>query len=88
MKKDINDNNIDFSDAPEITQKQAKNAVVMPAVVNFSINKIPERPKKVLKSLRLDDDVLKWFQSNHNHYQTQINAILRAYYQSHKQQTD
>ena len=88
MKKDINDNNIDFSDAPEITKKQAKNAVVMPAVAHFSINKIPERPKKVLKSLRLDDDVLKWFQSNHNHYQTQINAILRAYYQTHKQQTD
>jgi uncharacterized protein (DUF4415 family) len=84
MKKDINDNEIDFSDAPEITQEQAKNAVVMPAVVNFSINKIPERPKKVLKSLRIDDDVLKWFQSNHNHYQTQINAILRAYYQNHK----
>lgn len=85
MKKEINDSEIDFSDAPEVTDEQAKNAVLMPAMHNFSINKIPERPKKILKSIRIDDDVLKWFQSNHNHYQTHINAVLRAYYQSNNQ---
>lgn len=86
MKKDIDDKDIDFSDVPEVTKEQAKNAVLMPAIHNFSINKVPERPKKILKSIRLDDDVLKWFQSNHTHYQTHINAVLRAYYQTHKQQ--
>lgn len=85
MTQEINDTEIDFSDAPEITDEQAKNAIFMPAITHFSVNKIPERPKKVLKSLRIDGDVLQWFQENHHHYQTQMNAVLRAYYQSNMQ---
>ena len=36
------------------------------------------RPTKTLKSLRVDTDVLAWFQSQGKGYQTRINQILRA----------
>lgn len=38
----------------------------------------PVEPK-VQVTLRLDADVLKWFRSLGKGYQTQINALLRAY---------
>lgn len=36
------------------------------------------RPTKQLKSLRLDSDVLAWFQAQGPGYQTRINRVLRA----------
>lgn len=36
------------------------------------------RPTKTLKSLRVDSDVLAWFQSQGKGYQTRINQVLRA----------
>ena len=36
------------------------------------------RPVKTLKSLRLDADVLAYFQAQGKGYQTRINALLRA----------
>lgn len=36
------------------------------------------RPTKTLKSLRVDSDVLAYFQSQGKGYQTRINQILRA----------
>jgi uncharacterized protein (DUF4415 family) len=37
------------------------------------------RPTKVAISLRVDPDVLDWFRSTSSRYQSQINAVLRAY---------
>ena len=39
------------------------------------------RPKSPV-SMRLDDDVLKWFRAHGRGYQTRINAVLRAYVES------
>ena len=36
------------------------------------------RPVKKLKSIRLDEDVLAYFQAQGKGYQTRINALLRA----------
>ena len=36
------------------------------------------RPTKTLKSLRVDSDVLAYFQSQGKGYQTRINQVLRA----------
>jgi uncharacterized protein (DUF4415 family) len=38
--------------------------------------------RKAPISLRLDADVLKWFQAHGRGYQTRINAVLRAYFES------
>jgi uncharacterized protein (DUF4415 family) len=40
---------------------------------------LPE-PKKAV-SIRLDRDVMEWFQKQGKGYQTRINAVLRAYVQ-------
>lgn len=41
------------------------------------------RPIKKSISIRLDADVIAWFQSLGGKYQSQINAVLRDYMQDH-----
>ena len=36
-------------------------------------------PKKSLLSLRIDEDVVTWFRAQGRGYQSQMNALLRAY---------
>ena len=36
-------------------------------------------------SIRLDEDILRWFRTQGPRYQTRINAVLRAFVQSRKQ---
>jgi uncharacterized protein (DUF4415 family) len=40
-------------------------------------------PKKKSIHLRVDSDVLEWFRSQGRGYLSRMNAILRAYYESH-----
>lgn len=41
------------------------------------------QPKETI-TIRLDGDVLQWFREKGKGYQTRINAILRAYMQTHQ----
>jgi uncharacterized protein (DUF4415 family) len=41
-------------------------------------------PRKKLVSLRIDEDVLTWFRGRGRGYQSQMNALLRAYMEVHK----
>jgi len=50
------------------------------AVVRRGV-KVP--PRKSLLTLRVDSDVLEWFKARGRGYQTQINALLRAYMDAH-----
>ena len=74
MKKleEIKDEDIDFSDIPELDESFWENAVV----------EYPEKKKSV--TIRLDTDVLEWFQSKGKGYQTRINSVLRSYVNAHK----
>jgi uncharacterized protein (DUF4415 family) len=58
---------IDFSDIPEITDEQWRNAVRMN----------PYLPKKKQLTVRLDADVFDWLQGMGKGYQTKLNAMLR-----------
>ena len=60
-------------DAPPILDAEwfAKATLVMPE-------------KKVPISLRLDRDVVSWFKSNGPHYQSRMNAVLKAYAEAHQ----
>jgi len=49
----------------------------------FHRAKLLEPQAKTPVSLRLDEDVLKWFRARGRGYQTRINAVLRAYVESH-----
>lgn len=70
--EDIQDENIDYSDIPELDESFWKNAKI----------EYPENKKPI--TLRLDRDVLNWFKSTGKGYQTRINAILRSYVETHK----
>ncbi|HET9680227.1 MAG TPA: BrnA antitoxin family protein [Gammaproteobacteria bacterium] len=67
----LRDEDIDFSDNPELTPE-----IFAKAVVRCDLQ---SRPPKKQVTLRIDADTLDWFRAQGQGYQTQINALLRAY---------
>jgi len=61
------DSEIDYSDIPELTDEQLKNAVRG----RFY------RPVKKQVTARLDADVIEWLKKQGKGYQSRMNAILR-----------
>lgn len=61
--KNLPDSEIDYSDVPELTEKQLSRMF---------------QPNRQLVAVRLDQDVLKWLRSFGPGYSTRINKILRA----------
>ena len=76
----MQDEDIDFSDSEELTPDLFAKAVVRRGGLSLP-------PKKVQVTLRIDGDVVEWFKSQGRGYQTQINALLRAYMEAHEAQT-
>ena len=70
------DKDIDLSDSPELTPELFARAIVRRGLQPV--------PRKSQLTLRLDQDVLEWFRKQGQGYQTQINALLRAYMNAHK----
>ncbi len=64
----MKDDDIDYSDIPELTEKFWKNAVRGNPFY---------RPVKKAVSLRLDADVIAWLKKDGAGYQTRANQILR-----------
>ena len=71
----MRDQDIDYSDIPELDERFFEKATV------------PWPPHKRQLTIRLDEDVLDWLKRQGRGYQTRINAILRAYYEAHKDNT-
>jgi uncharacterized protein (DUF4415 family) len=67
----LRDREIDLSETPEITPELFAQAVVRKGLKPI--------PRKMQLTLRLDDDVVAWFRGQGKGYQTQINAVLKAY---------
>ena len=63
----IKDEDIDFSDIPELTAKDFERAIENPYY----------RPVKKAVSARLDADVIAWLKSKGDGYQTRMNQLLR-----------
>lgn len=61
------DDEIDFSDIPELDEDAWKHAIRNPYV----------KPVKVQTSVRIDADIMAWLKSKGKGYQTRMNAILR-----------
>lgn len=68
----LKDKEIDISDIPEQGKAFFKRAVL----------RLPE-PKTAV-TIRLDRQVVDWFKAKGPGYQTRINALLRAYMETHK----
>lgn len=63
----MSDEDIDFSDCPEITPEMFARAVVR--------RNVPLTKAKAQVTLPIDNDVFKWFKSQGKGYQTQINQM-------------
>ncbi|RZJ95340.1 MAG: 3-oxoacyl-ACP synthase [Brevundimonas sp.] len=63
----MSDDEIDFSDIPEITDFSGFRRGVF------------YRPEKQPVTIRLDQDVVAWFKGQEPKYQTAINKVLRDY---------
>ncbi len=69
----IRDKDIDTSDIPEMDETFFKTAkLVMPAGTS-----------KTAISMRVDEDVLKWFKAQGKGHLSRMNAVLRAYMLAH-----
>ena len=66
---EMDDKDIDTSDIPELDDAFFQNAKL-------------RVPSKQPVTLRIDSDVLMWFKSQGQGYQTRINKLLRAYMES------
>ena len=72
----MKDADIALSDSHELTPE-----IFARAIVRRGLQPVP---RKSQLTLRLDQDVLEWFRKQGQGYQTQINALLRAYMNAHK----
>jgi uncharacterized protein (DUF4415 family) len=72
----MTDDDIDTSDIPAVTPEMFAKAVVKRG--------LQAKASKAQLTLRVDRDVLTWFKSRGHGYQTQINALLRAYMEASK----
>ena len=69
--KTMEDEDIDTSDIPELDDDFFKNAIL-------------KTPGKKPITIRLDKDVLEWFKSQGQGYQSRINQLLRKYMETHQ----
>ena len=74
----MRDEDIDFSDLPEIPPEAFANALVRKGLKPIA--------RKTQITLRIDADVLEWFRAKGTGYQSQMNAVLRAYKEAHRSQ--
>lgn len=72
----MTDEEIDFSDCPEITPEMFAKAIVRKG--------LPNPQTKIQVTLPIDSDILEWFESQGQGYQTQINSLLRTYMETHQ----
>jgi uncharacterized protein (DUF4415 family) len=72
----MTDEEIDLSDCPEVTPEMFARSVVR--------HSSRQSESKTQVILSIDSDVLDWFQSHDQGYQTQINQLLRAYMEAHQ----
>ncbi len=75
----MKDEDIDFSDIPEVPPEMFARGIVRRGLK-------PVKRKKQL-TLRVDGDVVEWYQRQGPGYQTRINSLLRAYMEEHRRKT-
>ena len=68
---DMEDKDINLSELPEVSPEKFAKAIVRKGLKPVS--------NKTQITLRLDTEVLNWFKAQGQGYQTNINALLKAY---------
>lgn len=76
---EMKDEDIDVSDIPPVPPEMFARGIVRRGLK-------PVTRKKQL-TLRVDGDVVEWYQKQGPGYQTRINSLLRAYMEEHRRKT-
>ncbi|AFY32935.1 BrnA antitoxin family protein [Calothrix sp. PCC 7507] len=71
----MDDEGIDYSDIPPLTEEFFEKAIL----------RIPAHQAQQL--VQIEPDVLQWFQAHGGEYKALINSILRQYIESHGEQS-
>jgi uncharacterized protein (DUF4415 family) len=74
----LEDDDIDYSDIPEVTPEMFARADVRKGLQPLA----PAPTKRI--TLRLDAEVLDWFKAQGRGYQERINSLLRAYMEAQR----
>jgi uncharacterized protein (DUF4415 family) len=69
----MTDKEIDYSDIPPLTDSFFERA------------KLWRPQKKVTVTMRLDSDILEWFQAQDRDWEKRVQAALRIYIEAHKE---
>jgi uncharacterized protein (DUF4415 family) len=72
-----------YEKAPPDIAEAIETGTAMPADFLPPPSELVFMTGKKSTTIRLDSDVLEWFQAMGNGYQTKINAVLRAYKAAH-----
>lgn len=72
----MEDEDIDLSDLPEISPQEFAHGLVRQGLRPLAL--------KAQITLRIDSDVIAWFRSRGAGYQSQMNAVLKAYKEAHE----
>lgn len=72
------DDQIDLSDMPELPDMEWR-----PRTFYVGLFPVPGTKKKSV-TIRLDEDMVKWFKKQGKGWQTKMNWVLRLYYASHR----
>lgn len=72
----MGDEDIDYSDIPEVTPELFAKTILRKGLKPVT--------RKSQVTLRIDEDVLSWFKNQGTGYQTRINSLLKAYKEAHK----
>ena len=72
----MRDEDIDFTDCPEITDEMWATGVLR--------TNLKQNETKSQETLAVDRDVIEFFKSEGHDYQTKINQLLRAYMEAHQ----
>ena len=68
----MKDNEIDYSDTPELDENFFKNAELF------------HKPNKQAVTIRYDQDVIDFFKHQGKGWQTKMNAVLKTYVKAHQ----
>lgn len=72
----MSDDEIDFSDIPEMTDEESKRGPIYVGLHYY--------PGKKSVTIRLDSDIVEWFKAQGKGWQTKMNWVLRLYFASHR----
>mgnify|MGYP006441449557 CR=1 FL=1 len=83
-KRNRGEGRLDYDRVAQISDDESEEQTADEPAFDWANAEIGIPPKKTQLTMRLDQDVLAWFQAQGRGYQTRINAVLRHYMQANR----